>query len=73
VCRRHTFWIRDHGKYFSVEKKNSGMVRASLDENYINTIKEKDKTLSMIITIGVVTACFIGGYFIQGAAAFGSF
>jgi hypothetical protein len=48
-------------------------VRASLDENYINTIKEKDKTLSMIITIGVVTACFIGGYFIQGAAAFGSF
>ena len=62
-----------NGIYYGVNKTEQVTVKTPLDENSIDTIKEKNKTLSMIIIIGVVTACFIGGYFIQGAAAFGSF
>ena len=41
------------GNYYGVSKTKGETIKISLDENFINTIKEKDKTLSTILTIGI--------------------
>ena len=43
----------ENGSYYGVEKINSSMVRTPLDQDYINRINEKDKTLSTVLNIGI--------------------
>jgi hypothetical protein len=42
------------GKYFGINKSAHEVLRTSFDENQISNIKEKDKTLSIILDIGIV-------------------
>lgn len=60
------------GKYFGIKKFNSGMVKASLDENSIETIKEKDKTLSTILSIGI-PGVIVDGLIVLGITGFSGF
>ena len=41
------------GNYYGVSKRNGETTKIALDENSINTIKEKDKALSAILSIGI--------------------
>lgn len=42
------------GNYFGINKSAHEILRTPLNENQISTIKEKDKTLSTILDIGIV-------------------
>jgi len=46
----------ENGIYYGIKKNNGRIERLPLDEKYISTIKEKNKTLSTIITVGVLSA-----------------
>jgi len=49
-------------KYFGINKSANVVIRTPLDENQMDTIKEKNKTLSIILRIGIPLV-FIGlGY-----------
>ena len=60
----------EDGKYFGVKKSNNVIGKTPLDQNYINTINEKDKAVSTIATVGVsIVALFgvlVGVYLIAG-------
>ena len=43
----------EDGNYYGVSKGKREATKIALDENSINTIKEKDKTLSTILSIGI--------------------
>jgi len=41
----------EDGKYFGVKNSKEAIVKTPLDQNFINSINEKDKTLTTIFTI----------------------
>ncbi|MDU8885227.1 hypothetical protein RXV94_03580 [Yeosuana sp. MJ-SS3] len=43
----------EDGNFYGVKKTNNVEVKTLLDEEYINTINEKDKTLSTVLSIGI--------------------
>ena len=58
--------IKD-GNYFGVTKSKGAMVKIPLDEKSINTVNEKDKTLSTVLSIGIPV--IILGVIIVGVAS----
>ena len=60
----------EDGNYYGVKKSKGAIVKTPLDQNFINTINEKDKTVSTIATVGVsIVALFgilVGIYLIAG-------
>ena len=60
----------EDGNYYGVKKSKGVIVKTPLDQNFINTINEKDKTVSTIATVGVsIVALFgalVGIYLIAG-------
>jgi hypothetical protein len=50
----------EDGNYYGVKKSNGVVVKKPLDQNFINTIKEKDKTLSTILSIGIPLGIVMG-------------
>lgn len=57
----------EDGNYFGVKKSNNVIVKTPLDQKFINTIKEKDKTMSTVATVGVIIVGLFG--IIVGLAA----
>ncbi len=59
---------KDGGQFYGVKKKKGEMTRIPLDSKFIDSIKEKDKTLSTILTIALPIAIIVGaGYIFQDA------
>jgi hypothetical protein len=59
----------ENGSYYGVQKFNSKTIRTPLDQDYINRINEKDKTLSTVLNIGipiVIVGALIGIAFYYG-------
>jgi hypothetical protein len=50
----------EDGNYYGVKKSNGVVVKTPLDQNFINTIKKKDKTLSTILSIGIPLGIVMG-------------
>ena len=50
----------ENGNYYGIKKKNGVIVNTPLDQDFINIINEKNKTLSTILTIAIPVV-IIGG------------
>ena len=50
----------ENGNYYGVKKSNNIVVKTPLDQDFINTINEKDKTLSTVLSIGI-PVIIVGG------------
>lgn len=50
----------EEGKYYGVKKVKGEIVKVPLDQNFIDSIREKDKTLSTIATVGVSIVSLLG-------------
>jgi hypothetical protein len=61
----------ENGTYYGVKKSNGVIVKTPLDHNIINSINEKDKTLSTILSIGI-PVIIVGGLIAVAGAGFGS-
>jgi hypothetical protein len=59
----------DNGNYYGVKKSNGVIFKTPLDQTIVNSINEKDKTFSTILSIGI-PLIIIGGL-IAIAAPFG--
>jgi PBP1b-binding outer membrane lipoprotein LpoB len=55
---------KDEGQFYGVKKEKGEMTRIPLDSKFIDSIKEKDKTLSTILTIALPIAIIVGAGFI---------
>jgi len=62
----------EDGNYYGVKKNNSVVIKTPLDQNFIKTINEKDKTLSTILSIGIPVV-IVGGVIAVAAASCCSF
>lgn len=54
----------ENGNYYGVKKSKGEMVRIPLNENFISSVKEKDKTLSTVLTVALPIAIIVGGLLI---------
>jgi len=43
----------EDGNYYGIKKKNNVVIRIPLDQNFVKIIKEKDKPLSTVLSIGI--------------------
>lgn len=58
----------ENGNYYGIKKAKKEMVKTPLDEKFIASIKEKDKTLSTILTIGIPVVILGAGIAILAAS-----
>lgn len=49
----------EDGNYYGVSKNKGETVKISLDEKSINTISEKDRTMSTILTVAIPVAVLV--------------
>ncbi len=52
--------------YYGVKKVKGEMTKISLDSNFIESIKEKDRTMSTILTVAIPVAIIVGALLIIG-------
>jgi hypothetical protein len=62
----------EDGTYYGVKKSQNVIIKTPLDPKNIDIIKEKDKTLSTVLSIGI-PVIIIGGILAIAAASWGSF
>ena len=55
-------------EFYSIEKFEGGTAKTVLNQDYIKSIKEKDKTLSLILNIGIPLV-IVGGLLAIAAAS----
>lgn len=60
----------EDNSYYGVSKSKGEVVKTVLDEKSINTIKEKDKTLSTVLSLGVPVV-ILGAILVTAASAAG--
>jgi hypothetical protein len=54
----------ENGKYYGVRKVDGRMVRLLLDMDSVESIREKDKTLSTILTVAIPVVIIAGAAFL---------
>lgn len=62
----------EDGNYYGVKKSKGVIVKTPLDSNFIDSINEKNRTLSTILSIGIPVIIVGGLIAIAAASGFGS-
>jgi hypothetical protein len=62
----------NNDSYYGVKKQKGEIIKTHLDPNFINNIKEKDKTLSTVLSIGI-PLIIVGGLITIAASSSFSF
>ena len=54
----------ENGSYYGVKKVKRNMVKIPLDKKMLNKINVKDKTMSIILSVGIPIALLLGAGFV---------